>query len=130
MELVGLRQPCQWVPDEYHLEFQPLQLVRRLHDDIAQPPAGEGHAEEVLLVVVGDADRHLACTQRRLPWLTLATDLGSTSEQTGDQGRQYFDGLRVRLKHGGSRQFNVCPAFLGGQVKYTVQSPNTRVRHC
>ena len=58
VEAVSLRQPAQRMPDEYHLELKPLQLIRCFHDHLAKADVRQRRAHEVLLVIVRDPDGH------------------------------------------------------------------------
>jgi hypothetical protein len=58
---------------------------------------------------VRNADRDLLGAYGGRGRLALTADFRSAAEQTSDHVSEKLDGLRIRLEHGGARQFDVGP---------------------
>lgn len=106
VEAVGFGQPGEGVPDEDDLEIGPLK-IGRVHDNPIEAASGEGHAEEVFLVVVRDADRDLFGAEGSQAELALAAVLGSAVEQPTGRFQEREQGVRIRLRVG-SRGYCCC----------------------
>src|SRR5882724_1799232 len=103
------------MPDEDHLELEPLQLVRCLDHHSGKTTGVEDRSQKVFLIVVRDAHRNLLGPQggwRRQP---LAAYLRAALEESAHEVSEQADRFGVGREHRRAWQLDVCPSFAGGE---------------
>src|SRR5437763_1324047 len=100
------------MPRDNDVEFQPLELVRRLDDHFSEAASIQRSAQEILLIVMRDTDSHALRPKFRRPRCHLALHLRSTLEQAAYECNYHLDCPRVGLQDERARKLDVCPAFV------------------